>query len=180
MSTLEERLQGGSSQPWIADAAKAAKWRSEGRDCYSEQVVVGKAIDHFTRTNFNGDGVYDVVVLEVEGVGEVAIHCGPTVLANQMTAARPKPGERVGVAYKGLVQRAGQPDYHAYVVKVERELGGDFAWADGGHEETFQPEAKPEPAAAPSFPSAGQNVGGAVGGGDFDDGSGIPFAASIF
>lgn len=174
MSTLEERLQGGSSVPWIADAAKAAKWRSEGRDCYSEPVVVGIAIDHFTRTNFNGDGVYDVVVLEVEGVGEVAIHCGPTVLANQMSAARPKPGEKVGVAYKGLVQRAGQPDYHAYVVKVERELGGDFAWADGGEEQSFQPEPKPEPVAATTtFPSAGQVVGGS--GGYEQDDSGIPF-----
>ena len=141
MSTLEERLQGGSSMPWIPDPAKAAKYENPS---YNEQVVIGIAVDHFTRENFNQDGEYDVLILNVEGVGDVAIHCQSTVLANQMHAARPVPGERVGVAYKG--ERTGSRGiaYHDYVVKVDRESGGSFAWADGRSEQVPVPEAEPD------------------------------------
>ncbi len=173
MSTLEERLQGGSSMPWIPDPAKAAKYENPS---YNEQVVIGIAVDHFTRENYMGDGFYDVVVINVEGVGDVAIHCQATVLASQMHAARPKPGERVGVAYKG--ERAGgkgpSGTYSDYTVKVERELGGDFAWADGGVDESYQ-EPQPEPTPPePTFPSQQETAPAAP---VLDD---IPFAYTVF
>lgn len=168
MSTLEERLQGGSSMPWIPQQDKAAKYDNPS---YNEQVVIGIAVDHFTRPNFNDDGEYDVVVLNVEGVGDVAIHCQSTVLANQMHAARPVPGERVGVAYKGERTGARGVAYHDYVVKVDRERGGSFAWADGRTDSVPVPEADivtvyQQPTAAPT--------------GGYEQDDDIPFGPSIY
>jgi hypothetical protein len=92
--------------------------------------VLGVAVDHYRRENFMGDGYYDVVVLNVDGVGDVAVHCQPTVLSNEMRQARPKPGEKVGVKWLGEKQGA-KNTYAAYKVVVERNAGGTFDWGDG-------------------------------------------------
>jgi hypothetical protein len=128
MSTLEDRLQGSSSIPWIPQADKATKFRSGGKDCNSDETLIGVVVDHFTRDNFNGDGKIDVIVLATDK-GEVAIHCGPTVLANQMRSAAPAFGEKIGVKYLGIVSRSGSPDYHDYRVVTDRSKGGQIHWA---------------------------------------------------
>lgn len=130
MSTLEERLAGNSSSiPWIPDSAKAAKYRADGKDCNDSQTLIGTVVDHFTRDNFNGDGLIDVIVLSLDDHSEVAIHCGPTVLANQMRSARPQFGEKIGVKYMGKVSRQGASDYHDYKVVTDRKAGGAIRWA---------------------------------------------------
>ncbi len=128
MSTLEERLQGSSSIPWIPQIDKATKFRADGKDCNSDETLIGVVVDHFTRDNFNGDGRIDVIVLATDK-GEVAIHCGPTVLANQMRSAAPAFGEKIGVKYLGTVSRSGSPDYHDYRVVTDRSKGGQIHWA---------------------------------------------------
>jgi hypothetical protein len=146
MSTLEDRLAGNSnSVPWIPDAAKAQKYRADGKDCNSDQTLIGTVVDHFTRDNFQGDGLIDVVVLALDGAGEVAIHCGPTVLANQMRSAAPAYGEKIGVKYLGLIQRPGKADYIDYKVVTDRIPGGQIRWAgDGGDVESYvAPQAPP-------------------------------------
>lgn len=128
MSTLEDRLQGSSSIPWIPQESKATEFRSKGKDCNSDETLIGVVVDHFTRDNFNGDGKIDVIVLATDK-GEVAIHCGPTVLANQMRSAAPAFGEKIGVKYLGTVSRSGSPDYHDYRVVTDRSKGGQIHWA---------------------------------------------------
>lgn len=128
MSTLEDRLQGSSSIPWIPQIDKATKFRNDGKDCNSDETLIGVVVDHFTRDNFNGDGKIDVIVLATDK-GEVAIHCGPTVLANQMRSAAPAFGEKIGVKYLGTVSRSGSPDYHDYRVVTDRSKGGQIHWA---------------------------------------------------
>lgn len=129
MSTLEQRLQGNSSLPWIPVPEKAKKFRADGRDCNSDETVIGVVVDHFTRDNWRGDGKIDVVVLALDAGGEVAIHCGPTVLANQMRSAAPAFGEKIGVKYLGERTSAGGAEYHDYRVVTERKAGGVIRWA---------------------------------------------------
>ncbi len=150
MSTLEDRLSGNSSSvPWIPDATKASKYRAGGKDCNSDTTLIGTVVDHFTRDNFNGDGLIDVIVLQLADNSEVAIHCGPTVLANQMVSARPQFGERIGVKYLGIVSRTGSPDYHDYKVVTDRKAGGAIRWAGDPDPvaDYADPAAPPEPVA---------------------------------
>lgn len=135
MSSIRERLQGGSAIPWIPDPEAAAKY---DKDSCSENPLVGIAVDHYRRTNFNGDGEYDVVVLTCDINGkktDVAIHCQPTVLADQMRKARPRGGEEVGVVYNGKKPGTRGNDYGDYRVVVEREASGDFSWSAGEERE---------------------------------------------
>lgn len=171
MSTIEERLAGNSSSiPWIPDPAKAQKYREGGKDCNSDLMLIGVVVDHFTRDNFQGDGLIDVVVLAVDGGGEVAVHCGPTVLANQMRSAAPGYGEKIGVKYNGIVQRPGKADYHDYRVVTDRRSGGQIAWAgDGGDVESY---------VAPEQPAEVRHEAASAGGSPPDDD--IPFGPSIF
>jgi hypothetical protein len=129
MSTIEERLSGPGATPWIPDEENAKKWLAGGeeRTVYSVNPVIGMAVDHYTRDT--AYGIYDVLVLNVEGFGDVAVHCRGTVLQNEMTAARPKYGERVGVKLTGEGEGA-RGKYPVYKVVVERERGGDFAWSN--------------------------------------------------
>lgn len=169
MSTLEERLAGNTSVPWIPDQAKAEKFRAGGKDCNSDDTLIGTVVDHFTRDNFNGDGKIDVIVLALDKGGEVAIHCGPTVLANQMRSAAPVFGEKIGVKYNGVVSRQGSPDYHDYRVVTDRAKGGQIHWAGGSDEvadyvEPQKQEPRHETSASAPDPS-------------LDD---IPFGPAIF
>lgn len=136
MSTIEERLNGAGAAPWIPNPENAKKWLEGGTDrmCYSENPVIGTAVDHFSRdTDF---GTYDVLVLNVEGHGDVAVHCRGAVLTNEMHAARPRYGERVGVKLTGEGE-GSKGKYPIYKVVVERERGGEFGWSD-------QPQAREE------------------------------------
>ena len=124
---VAERLQGGGEIPWIPDPAQAEKY---AKPCCQLNPLIGIAVGHSRRTNFRQDGQYDVLLLNVQGVGDVAVHCQATVLGNQMREARPKAGEEVGVQYLGLVMSASGTQYQNYKVVVDREVGGEFAWAD--------------------------------------------------
>jgi hypothetical protein len=171
MSTLEERLAGGARKPWIPNPDRAAKYDG---DSVQNNPLIGIFVDHETRTNFNQDGEYDVVVLEVEGVGEVAVHCQSTVLANQMHRARPVFGERVGVQYLGEVERQGAPNYSNYVVRVDRAMnGGAVRWADSPSDPDPVPAAPPPAAVASPVANSGATSAAMA-----DDE--IPFAPTIF
>jgi hypothetical protein len=123
--------------------------------------------DHFTRDNFNGDGKIDVIVLATDK-GEVAIHCGPTVLANQMRSAAPAFGEKIGVKYLGTVSRSGSPDYHDYRVVTDRSKGGQIHWA--GEPDEVADYVEPQK----------QEVRHEAGASPVSDESDIPFGPSIF
>ena len=172
MSTLEQRLQGSTSIPWIPQADKAAKFRNDGKDCNSDEVLIGTVVDHFTRDNFRGDGKIDVVVLALDGGGEVAIHCGPTVLANQMRSAAPAFGERIGVKYLGERKGASGADYHDYRVVTERKSGGTIHWAGAPDEVADYVDPAP---VRHEYQAPADTAGGS----DLDSDS-IPFAPSIF
>lgn len=139
MSTLEDRLQGSSSIPWIPDAADAAKFRKDGRECNSDEMVIGVVVDHFTRPNFRQDGLIDVIVLATDK-GEVAIHCQATVLANQMRSAAPAFGDTIGAKYLGERKSGSGTTYKDYRVVTERRAGGQIHWAGQG-----DPIAEPTP-----------------------------------
>jgi hypothetical protein len=138
-TSLEDRLNGATAMPWIPDPAKAEKYE---HDSCNLNPLIGIAVDHYRRPNFMGDAEYDVLVLNVEGVGDVAVHCQPTVLANEMHQSKPRPGERVGVKWLGEKTGANRT-YTAYKVVVERGPGGTFSWTDSGEPEPVA--AKPEP-----------------------------------
>jgi hypothetical protein len=156
--TLLDRLQGGDAIPWIPDPAKAAKYE---KDSCQLNPLIGIAVNHTRRTNFRGDGEYDVVTLLVEGVGEVAVHCQPTVLANQMREARPKQGEQVGCLWSGEKVGASGTSYAGYKVVVERVAEGSFDWADAEepnrvvYDTPKAPDPQPQsPPKDPAWPNA--------------------------
>ena len=169
MSTLEDRLQGSSSIPWIPQIPKAESFRAGGKDCNSDEVLIGTVVDHFTRDNFNGDGKIDVIVLSTDK-GEVAIHCSATVLANQMRSAAPVFGEKIGVKYLGVVSRTGQKDYHDFRVVTDRSKGGAIRWAGEPDEVADYVDPKPE------VRHEDAPLGGSSQMGPTDD---LPFAPSI-
>lgn len=139
MSTIEDRLNGPGAMPWIPDAENAKKWLAGGddRNCYTENPVIGIAVDHYVReTDY---GPYDVLVLNVPEIGDVAIHCRGTVLQNEMNSARPRAGERVGVKLTGEGE-GSRGKYPIYKVVVEREKAGEFNWGNA------TPAPEPQPA----------------------------------
>jgi len=157
---LEDRLEGAGAVPWIPDPAKAEKY---GKEFNGTNPLIGVFVDHYRRENFRQDGFYDVVVLMVEGVGEVAVHCQATVLANQMHEARPVFGERVGVKYLGERVSAGGTAYSDYKVKVDRQRGGQVQWADAPEPPPAPvadpaPQVAAAPAAAAASPVSGQDA----------------------
>lgn len=159
MTTIEDRLNGPGAQPWIPDPANAKKWLDGGDDrtCYQENPIIGTAVDHYTReTDY---GPYDVLVLNVEGVGDVAVHCRGTVLQNEMRATRPAYGEKVGVKLTGEGEGT-RGKYPIYKVVVEREAGGEFTWLGA------------DPAPSGSRPSREEQRGQAPAPAEDDD---IPF-----
>ena len=170
-SNLEQRLQGSTSLAWIPQKDKADKFRSGGKDCNSDEVLIGTVVDHFTRDNFNGDGKIDVVVLALDAGGEVAIHCSATVLANQMRSAAPAFGEKIGVKYLGVVSRQGQADYHDFRVVTDRSKGGRIHWA--GEPDPVADYVDPAPVRH-EYQAPADTAGGT----EADDS--IPFAPSIF
>jgi hypothetical protein len=132
---VAERLQGGGEIPWIPDPAKAEQY---GKPSCQLNPLIGNAVNHYRRDNFRQDGQYDVIVLLVENVGEVAVHCQPIVLANQMRAAKPKPGEEVGCQFIGMQKSASGTEYANYKVVVDRAVEGDFDWADQGEPTSYE------------------------------------------
>lgn len=129
MSSIEERLSAGPRQVWIPDPAKAKDWLKGGDDrtCYQENPVIGTAVDLYQREN--DFGKYDVLVLSVPDVGEVAVHCRGTVLQREMQEARPAFGEKVGVEWTGE-KTGARGTYPTFKVVVEREAGKSFRWTD--------------------------------------------------
>lgn len=129
MSSIEERLAGTGAQPWIPDPAKATGWLSGGDDrtCYQENPVIGTAVDLYQREN--DFGKYDVLVLNVPDVGDVAVHCRGAVLQREMKEARPDFGERVGVEWTGE-KTGARGTYPTFKVVVERAAGKSFRWTD--------------------------------------------------
>lgn len=159
MSSIEERLNGARPQVWIPDPAKAKDWLKGGDDrtCYQENPVIGTAVDLYQRES--DFGKYDVLVLNVADVGDVAVHCRGTVLQREMAEARPAYGERVGVQWTGE-NTGARGTYPTFKVVVEREAGKSFRWTD-------------EPAEVdPPAPSFGRTESAPVATVDDDD---IPF-----
>lgn len=142
MTSMEDRLE-RSAAPWIPDPANAQKYLAGGedREAYQQNPIIGTAVDHFTReTDF---GVYDVLVLNVEGYGDVAVHCMHTVLKNEMDNARPAYGEKVGIKLTGEGEGA-RGKYPIYKVVVEREQSREFNWAGGPQQPRQQEQPIPE------------------------------------
>lgn len=142
-----------ASRVWIPNDENRAKYTEKnGEEAASgTNPIEGIFVDHSTRENFNKDGEYNVVTLDVEGEGHVDVHCQKTVLANEMLAAKPNFGEVVTVWYGGEKdsKTAGRAAYSIFKVRVKRELGGSPNWAGSSEDEPVHTVyQQPAPAAA--------------------------------
>lgn len=112
----------------------------------------------------DGDyGRYPVVTVETED-GEIAVHAFHTVLKRELARQRPRPGERIGIAYHGRDEGKGYeryrlavdreaepdagPDWDEIGEQAERELSGDDPSAGDDDDdpfagEEFDPEPRP-------------------------------------
>jgi hypothetical protein len=118
----------------------AEAWRPDPGD-----VLVGEVVELDEREGFAGVR-YPVVTVRTD-VGEyVAFHAFHTVARDELARWEPKIGERLGVAYHGLVEK-GESSYELYRMKVVREhdvavAGAEPDWAaiGGQAEELGRPE----------------------------------------
>jgi len=92
--------------------APAAKFVNEG------DMVVGTVLGFST---VHGDyGPQTVMTIEQEDGDEVAVYVSNLVLKNQLKAADPKVGEKVGVKYLGKLKSAQGREYKNWVVLMDR------------------------------------------------------------
>lgn len=132
--TMTEQAQQYTSLPWIPDDEKRKKYEEkDDRVAAGGQQIEGIVTGHGTRDRFDKKGKYNVVTITTDDGAEIAIHCQPTVLENQMLEALPKYGERITVTFLGVKQGANfSTPYANYSVRVHREAGGEIAWAARG------------------------------------------------
>lgn len=151
---MSEQAQAYASLPWIPDEAKRLKYEEKDKIAIGENPIEGVVSGHSTRDNFAKTGKYNVVTITTDDGREIAIHCQPTVLARQMLDARPKYGERITVAFLGVVQGANfATPYANYSVKVHREAGGEIAWAGATPDEPVHVAYQEQPAAQTPAPA---------------------------
>lgn len=133
------------SLPWIPKQEAREKYEASGdKTAFGGDVVSGPIVEVSQRENFNKDGMYDVVVLDVKDVGRVAIHCQPQVLASQMKRARGLAyGDVITVSYLGEVRGNNDRTYSNYEVAVPTQIGAPIRWADSPAVETFVPPGDP-------------------------------------
>jgi hypothetical protein len=150
------------SLPWIPNEAAREKYEKSGdKTACGLASITGPVVDYGTRDRYEGDGQYDVITLDVDGVGRVAIHCQATVLERQMHAARPfKFGDVLTVNYLGEVTGKNDRAYHNYQVLTEREVGGEIQWADGFGEkqQVAAPPIRTGEVPAPSAPETDDDI----------------------
>jgi hypothetical protein len=94
----------------------AEAWRPEPGD-----VAIGEVVEVQERRGF-AERPYPVVTLRTEANEYVAVHAFHTVLREELAKLEPKAGDRVGVAYHGLVEK-GESRYELYRVALERPGG---------------------------------------------------------
>jgi len=91
----------------------AEGWRPKPGD-----VLIGEVVALAEREGFAGLR-YPVVEVKTDEGDYVAIHAFHVVLRDELERQRPKVGDRLGVAYHGLVEK-GESRYELYRVKVVR------------------------------------------------------------
>jgi hypothetical protein len=95
-------------------------------------MIIGElvTVDRNIKTQY---GPIDVATIHDEDLDEArSVWLARTVLQNEWEEVKPRPGERVGVAYLGHEEGdEGDPGYHRYSVRVDR--------ADDGRENRLQP-----------------------------------------
>ena len=100
MSSLEDRL-----------ARDPEPWKPKPGD-----VLVGKVVS--ITEGEAGYGPYPLLEVEADDGAVRSVHAFHTVLKNELARLRPRPGERLGILYKGKI---GDNRYESYRVAVERD-----------------------------------------------------------
>lgn len=127
----------------------AEAWRPEPGD-----VVIGEVVEVQERRGF-AERPYPVVTVRTEANEYVAVHGFHTVLKEELAKLAPRPGDRLGVAYHGLVEK-NESRYELYRVALERagadqpEPDWDAIARDAAEEHaTVAPEPAPSPVEPP-------------------------------
>lgn len=134
MSKLEERLEAGLPEAW----------RPDKKD---DDLLIGEVVDIDVGTSDYGP--YPLIVIRQDSGEEKAVHAFHTVLANELTRARPQVGERIGIKYLGEQPTKPGSKYKSFIgyrVKVDRKAT-TFDWSRIGAEpdpEPLAPAAEPE------------------------------------
>jgi hypothetical protein len=98
----------------------AEAWRPEPGD-----LVIGEVVELGERRGF-AERPYPVVIVRTEAGEYVAVHAFHTVLKEELAKLEPRAGDRLGVAYHGLVEK-GESRYELYRVALERAGGEERA-----------------------------------------------------
>lgn len=145
------------SLPWIPRDDAREKYESKGdKQAYGEKSVTGTIAEVDSRENEYG--MYLLVTLEVAGVGRVAIHAQPQVLAGQLRKVlNMKYGDEITVTYLGEVMGGAGRPYSNYQVITPIVVGAPIVAPPGFGQPAPAPAAEHgqpvQPSAAPSQPA---------------------------
>lgn len=141
MSSFDEQMD--QERSWISwvPGGDAEKY-------FTGDLVIGKLVDMAEQ---DGEfGLTKIIVLEQEDGQRIGVWLSRTVLKNEVTAARPQWGERVGIKYLGKQLKKGgdasksRDHYESYRVKVDRPLDAREKISWGGEAAVSAPEENPE------------------------------------
>lgn len=141
MSSFSEQME--QERSWIS-------WvpGGDGEKYYTEDLVIGRLVDMAEQ---EGEfGLVKIIVLEMEDGKRIGVWLSRMVLKNEVTAARPQWGERVGIRYLGKQLKKGgdaskaRDHYESYRVKVDRPLENREKIAWGGAD-TAPSDSAPDP-----------------------------------
>jgi hypothetical protein len=117
-------------------------WRPEPGD-----VLVGTFVRRDSGVSSYDGKTYTIVVIRDENGVEHGVWAFHTALRQQLSAARPKPGEAIALRYRGKRQGANAT-YHDWRVAVDREQSEDD-WSDlEGEAADVEPDWQPQVTAA--------------------------------
>ncbi len=144
------------------DYAQAWRFETDG------PLIIGVVIS-FSEWDA-GWGTYPILGLRLADGTERAVHCQHEVLQRELSKARPRIGERVGIKWLGTPE---DKSYHRYRVRVDRPEGHEIDWSRYGSGVEELPPARSAPPTPGELAAAAQI--GDPGAPVLDDGEDIPF-----
>jgi hypothetical protein len=132
----------------------AAAWRPEAGD-----QLIGEVVEIGQRNGYD-DRPYPIITVRQDDGEELAFHAFHTVAVNELAAAKPQIGERIGIVYRGQkVARDGRTKFHAYRVVMVGRPPETFRWERFGGEPDEQPVESDIPSGIEEFDARAQDDG---------------------
>ena len=117
---LLDDLRAGSAEAESSSGDFAPSWRWDQPGDGVEGIVVTVS----SRVHDNHPEGYPIVTIRQANGEDIAIHCMATVLKNEVTERRPRPGDEFAVVFDGQKNSGQGRKYNAFRVATRPGQGG--------------------------------------------------------